>query len=260
MNGEYLYHFFPRKDRSPCRIMDVLEGIVGNGILLNKEVVEVGWEDHFGTGDPSTLELEQWRFCLTAIGSRTELKSHCKDFGPVGIGFSMRTILDLGGFPVFYVPAPDGTRSPLTQNDFNGVSLLYRLGEIQRILEHTSVRLLAEQSMGYDHANLLGAIRMMANITYPTTRLAADKKVYPNYYGQREWRLIKGMLGVHGLTETVFNGEKAYFLGSYGGTPMYKWVEHVVVDRDACSGADMLPEKIASIFKASGVETPLEII
>ena len=107
------------------------------------------------------------RFCLTAISNENELKTHANKFGLVGLKFEMDFIVKMGGFPIFYVPTPGSENAGI--EEYKGVSLLYRLADAQQIFEYI-IKHNVIQTNDVDSKNVLGAIKFLANICYPTQR------------------------------------------------------------------------------------------
>ena len=208
-----LYHFFPRKFESEEKTISIVESIFENGLFLSKELLTVNWKDVFAIGGlQRKLEAEQFRFCLTAITNDAELKAHSNKFGSIGIEFQEEFIVKIGGFPVFYVPTPQYENASI--EEYKGVSLLYRLADAQQILEYI-VKYKVVQTKDIDIENVLGAIKFLANICYPTQRILNSGSREANYYNQREWRIIHNLtpknvkIGYHDRCHTIvaFNNE-----------------------------------------------------
>lgn len=167
--------------------------------------------------------MDQHRFCLTAITHKQELIEHSNKFGCIGIGFSMGFIVRLGGFPVFYVPSPDHTSDD--DDRYKGISLLYRLAETQEILEAVIRRGIRSEDI--DMENVLGAVKFLANICYPTDRLVEERGNAVNYYNQREWRIIYGMVSEKA---DVLDKIDHYEVRAFENKPIIHFVEHIVVN------------------------------
>ena len=202
-----LYHFFPRKFESAEKIVSIVRSILENGLYLSKEMLRVNWPDmHAIGGLQRKLEAEQFRFCLTAITNETELNAHADRFGLVGLEFDMDLIVKMGGFPVFYVPTPRCENAGIQEH--KGVSLLYRLADAQQIFEYIIMNDVI-QTEDIDLKNVLGAIKFLANICYPTQRKPNLDSADVNYYNQREWRIIHHLtpenvrIGYHSNNHTI---------------------------------------------------------
>jgi hypothetical protein len=261
--SESLYHFLPRKGESEQEGLLILRSILKNGLLLNEETIHVGWKDEWKADGALDIpiHLKQYRFCLTAISEGNELIEHCKTFGSIGLEFNRNKIERLGGFPVFYIPGPDGKKIDFDKSDFIGVSLLYRLAEVQQILEDPVVKTRIGQYPQYDYWNILGSIRLLGNITYPTTRLESGKDNYPDYYGQREWRLIKGMLGPTAQPDLTEPGlEPPYFVTHIDKEHVSRLIEKVVVHGDSVTEPPDLVKGIKGIFDEHQLNVPVVII
>jgi hypothetical protein len=186
-----LYHFFPKKFESAEKIVSIVKSILENGLYLSREILRVSWQDmHAVGGLQRKLEAEQFRFCLTAITNKIELITHADRFGFVGLEFDMDFIIKMGGFPIFYVPTPKCENAGI--EEYKGVSLLYRLADAQQIFEYIITNDVI-QSEDIDLENVLGAIKFLANICYPTQRMPNSGSVDVNYYNQREWRIIHNL-------------------------------------------------------------------
>jgi hypothetical protein len=203
----YLYHFFPRKFESAEKTVSIVKSILENGLYLSRELLQVNWKDMYAiAGLQRKLEAEQMRFCLTAISNENELKTHANKFGLVGLKFEMDFILKIGGFPVFYVPTPGSENAGI--GEYKGVSLLYRLADAQQIFEYI-IRHNVIQSDDIDLENVLGAIKLLANICYPTQRKLGAGSEEAIYYNQREWRIIYNLtsdnvtMGFHSNNHTI---------------------------------------------------------
>ncbi|MBI3218418.1 MAG: hypothetical protein HYZ44_02805 [Bacteroidetes bacterium] len=205
--GEKLYHFLPRKFENEEKTISIVNSIFEHGFYLSKEILKVNWKDMFAIGKiQRTLEAEQFRFCLTAISNKKELAEHSIKFGLIGLEFNLDFILQIGGFPVFYVPTP--LNIDASAEEYKGVSLLYRLADAQQIFEHI-IKYNVIQSKDIDIKNVLGAIKFLANICYPTQRKRSSELGENNYYNQREWRVIYNLtaegvkIGSHNNIPTI---------------------------------------------------------
>lgn len=187
--SNYLYHFSPRKFESAEKTVSIVKSIFENGLFLSEETLRVNWKDVFAlNGAQRDLTAKQLRFCLTAITNSAELRAHAERFGLLGFEFEESVIVKIGGFPVFYVPTPGDQRAGI--EEYKGVSLLYRLADTQEILEYIITNKLL-QTDDIDIKNVLGAIKFLANICYPTQRKTErPDSTEINYYNQREWRII----------------------------------------------------------------------
>lgn len=218
-----LYHFFPRKARDRDTVLGVLRSIGNRGLFLTHENREVEWEDHFGL-KPRPLKINQYRFCLTAISHEEELIEHSREFGCIAIGFNVDFIVRLGGFPVFYVPSPDHASDD--KDRYKGISLLYRLAETQETLEFLIDKGITSQDI--DFKNVLGGIKFLANVCYPTNRLVeTESQKAVQYYNQREWRLIYGV--VSKKAEVLANGHH-YEVKTFDSKPIIQFVERVIIN------------------------------
>lgn len=209
----HLYHFFPRKFENIDRTVSIAKSIFENGFFLSKEILKVDWKDVYAIGGlQRKLEAEQFRFCLTSITNETELKTHSIKFGLMALEFEEDFIVKIGGFPIFYVPTPQNENASI--EEYKGVSLLYRLADAQQIFEYI-VRTNAIQTKDIDLENVLGAIKFLANICYPTQRKLNLGSKETNYYNQREWRIIYNLtpenvkIGYYNNNHTIeaFNNE-----------------------------------------------------
>ena len=222
--NNYLYHFFPRKFESEDKTVSVLESIIRNGLFLSKEILSVNWKDVYAIrGIQRKLEAEQFRFCLTAITNKTELKTHSSIFGSIGLEFQEDTIVKMGGFPVFYVPTPQFENA--CNEEYKGVSLLYRLADAQQVLDYV-IKNDVIQTKDIDLINVLGAIKFLANICYPTQRKRNFDSAEINYYNQREWRII------HNLTsENVKIGkhQNCYTVVAFNNEPIRNFITRIIV-------------------------------
>lgn len=208
-----LYHFFPRKFESAKKTLSISESILENGLYLSKEILKVDWKDRYAIGGlQRDLTAEQMRFCLTAITNEAELNTHACRFGCIGLEFDLELIVKMGGFPIFYVPTPKSEHADI--EEYTGISLLYRLADFQEILEY-----IVEKNIiltdDIDIKNVLGAIKFLANICYPTQRKPNSSAGEVSYYSQREWRIIKDLtsekvrIGQHlnNITIEAFNNK-----------------------------------------------------
>lgn len=218
---ESLYHFFPKRSQEFSPLY-VLQSIFENGIYLSTEKDSVPWKDFYGKRKDRELTYKQYRFCLTAISNREELINHSLTFGRVGLEFSSSFITKLGGFPVFYVPAP--TLESHDKEDYIGISLLYRIGEIQEILEY----IIKEKILftpDIDLENALGAIKFLGNICYPTHGSGSNDES-TNFYHEREWRII------YGLTPETVDVEKhegIYTIKTYCKEPIHRFIKKIII-------------------------------
>jgi len=220
----HLFHFFPRKFESEEKTIAIVKSIFENGPYLSKEKLEVNWKDLFAvSGIQRKLEAEQLRFCLTAITNDTELKSHSNTFGSIGLGFNEDFIVKIGGFPVFYVPTP--LTEDASKDEYKGISLLYRLADAQQILDYIIKHNLI-QTKDIDIENVLGAVKFLANICYPTQQNRNSNKKEANYYNQREWRIIYNLtpdnvkIGFH---------EDNYTIEAFNNEPLRNFITKIIV-------------------------------
>ena len=224
---DVLYHFFPRKHSSKSESLGVLKSILDNGLFLTFENIPVIWEDKFGIGNKRSLSIKQYRFCLTAITNHDELIDHCNKFGNIGLEFDLDFIIKLGGFPVFYVPSPHVNSTDI--REYIGISLLYRIGEMQEILEFIHRHKLFV-SPDIDIENVLGAIRLLGNICYPTTGSSTKNSAVYNYYNEREWRIIHGLTPPEISVNPVQYADKtAYAIKSLDNIPIHKFIKKIVI-------------------------------
>ncbi|WP_207061633.1 hypothetical protein [Motiliproteus sp. SC1-56] len=228
--GHLLYHCFCRSKRNSIDpAIDVLKGILKNGFFLVKEDPEVPWKDPCGCN--KSLQVRQYRLCLTSLNCESDLRDHCEAFGPVGIGFETEFIRALGGFPVFYLPAPIGNDEKDTE-DRIGVSLLYRLTELRTIMDKIKCLPNKYRSELYDHVEdigeLEGAIRFLGNILYFTDYTRQTDTLELRYYRQREWRLIAGLTSDHVRIDCV-KGSPYYILAEHDGKPIRNFIKEIVV-------------------------------
>nr|WP_319570124.1 abortive infection system antitoxin AbiGi family protein [uncultured Draconibacterium sp.] len=223
MRQEVLYHFFPRKSDDIDNAFLQLKSIINNGLFLTKEIIDVPWKDYYRKSRERKLAISQYRFCLTAISNREELISHSKEFGFIGIEFNIDFITQLGGFPVFYVPSP--LLESKTKEDYKGISLLYRIAETQEILEFILKNKIL-YSNDIDIENVLGAIRLLANICYPTHPKPDSKMCKSNYYNQREWRIIYGLTPENVI---VYKKEDFYVINSFYNKPFSHFIKKIII-------------------------------
>lgn len=248
---ETLYHFFSRKCHSPTETIKVLDSILTHGIRLTPEIVDVPWKDFFGKNN-RPLKIEQYRFCLTAASSSEELLLHSEKFGDIGIGFNSSFVLRVGGFPVFYIPTPNDESIDL--DEYRGVSLLYRISEAQELLEFLlSNRVLVSKDI--DIENVLGAIRFLGNICYPTQRLVSSSSRIVNYYNQREWRLIYGLISKNAQISKIDN---YYLIRRYDGNPIANYVTKVVVKETSGLLKQKYHRELRKLLKTLGLQIRLE--
>lgn len=228
MKEEVLYHFLPRKTTTRIETLDILGSIFKDGLFLTYEHIPVKWKDKYGTKSSRQLSIEQYRFCLTAITNKEELINHSSVFGNIGIEFSVNIIVKLGGFPVFYIPTPKYDNA--SKEEYIGVSLLYRLGEIQEILEYIySSKLITTNDI--DLENVIGSIKLLGNICYPTQRKIDSSQNEINYYHQREWRVIYGLTTPSVKTQSIiYEGNQAYSVNRYKNQPIHKFVNRIVIN------------------------------
>jgi Putative abortive phage resistance protein AbiGi, antitoxin len=224
-----LYHSFARSQAGEFGpALYVLKGIMREGFFLAREELKVPWRDPCG-GRHSLGEITQYRLCLTSLDSDAELRSHCEVFGPIAIGFKAEFIRNLGGFPVFYLPAPIGD-SEEDGDDRLGVSLVYRLAELRSVLERIRSLPTGYQSQIYsevqDVQELEGAVRFLGNILYFTDYTRQKDIQSLRYYRQREWRVIAGLTSDH---VRVQKGSSYYVLSEYQGLPIHRFIDDVVV-------------------------------
>jgi len=244
MSDEALYHFFPRKSKGKEETITILKSIFDNGLFLNKEILSVPWKDMYGKNKNRKLFIEQYRFCLTAVSNREELISHSEKFGYIGLEFSVDFITKLGGFPVFYVPSPSNETE--NEEEFKGISLLYRIAEIQELLEFViENKVIASKDI--DIENTLGAIKLLANICYPTKRKITGKQIISNYYNQREWRIIYGLTPEKVI---VNNNGTTYAIKFFDQTPIFKFISKIIIkpSLDNTSRDLWLKEKITDLL------------
>lgn len=223
MTSESVVHFFPRNGTAKVNVLSILDSILTNGLRLTYEVVPVKWKDYYGQGKTRQLKIEQFRFCMSAISNSEEMRDHSQKFGQIGVEFDTEFITKLGGFPVFYVPTPK--RSSNSKEDHIGVSLLYRIAEIQEILEYINDNRILESS-SIDLNNAIGAIRFLANICYPTERTVNDSNVPQSYYNQREWRIIYGL---ESDKTQIRQRSGSYELFGYDNVPLKKFIKRILL-------------------------------
>jgi len=243
MSNETLYHFFPRKFIDIDSVMNILESMFENGIFLSKETLNVPWKDHFGKNLNRVLHSEQYRFCLTAITNNEELINHSQKFGCIGIEFDTNFIAKLGGFPVFYVPAPHLESNDT--DDYKGISLLYRIADAKELLEYIiENKILVSEDI--DIENTLGALRFLGNICYPTQRKTSNSE--SNYYAQREWRIIYGLTSKKAVIKKY---NENYTLSAFDDIPIYNFINKIIVHNFNQSNSNtliVLQEKIKQLL------------
>lgn len=241
--NNYLYHFFPRKFENEDNTISILKSIFENGLFLSKEILSVNWQDVYAIGGlQRKLEAEQFRFCLTAINNETELITHSSKFGSIGLEFQEDIIVKIGGFPVFYVPTPQYENASI--EEYKGVSLLYRLADAQQILDYI-IKNNVIQTKDIDLKNVLGAIKFLANICYPTQRKRNFDSAEVNYYNQREWRII------HNLTSEnvkIGNLENCFTIVAFNNKPIRNYITKVIVFKNH----DMSEKICQSIYSRIG--------
>lgn len=244
---ESLYHFFPRSDRSEKNILEILESIFNDGIRLTHEVIPVPWKDYFGKTNRNLI-IDQYRLCLTTVSNLSELIDHSKAFGSVGLEFSIDHVMRIGGFPVFYVPTPK--KNSTDKEDFKGISLLHRIAEAQEILEYIGKKKLHSEEIDID--NVIGSIKFLGNICYPTNRITSKNFGQSNYYKQREWRII------YGLTSELVDIEMKlnfYLLKSFNQRKIIEYVKRIVVLDNA-----NLAKAIYSLIKKNSLNIKVDLI
>jgi len=214
--------------------LDILEKILNSGILLTPEHIHIPWDDPYGSGKASELDIVQHRFCLTALNNNEQILHHSDTFGPITIGFPADIVRKLGGFPVFYLPSPTiESDKGIEYFDKIGISLLYRLAEIRAILEtinqlpdNFKSKLIAHTS---DFDNTLGAIRFIGNILYLTDNLKKDTDEL-RYYRQQEWRIIAGLSSEDiKMSVTGYNGSVAYIISALGKRSISEFIHEITV-------------------------------
>lgn len=220
------------------------------GLYLSKEKIDVPWKDYFGNRDRE-LSIHQYRFCLTAISTNLELKEHTEKFGPIGIEFEIDFAVKLGGFPVFYVPTPGVDSSD--QEDFKGISLLYRIADAQEVLEALN-REGVFISKDIDLHNVLGALKFLGNICYPTQRILKNESGKSNYYGQREWRLIYGLLSQKAVVSPM---NDFYVLSSFDDKSILEYATKIVIGENG-ETQDKIYEVISKEVLSQGLKINIE--
>jgi len=257
MNAESLFHFFPRKYLSVDNTLGILKSIFDNGLFLTKEIIPVHWRDYYGLNRSRRLKIEQYRFCLTAITNKEELLNHSEVFGHVGLEFDTGVITKLGGFPVFYVPSPGLDSEDI--EEYKGISLLYRIAEIQELLEFVHSNKLL-RSPDIDIENMLGAIKTLSNICYPTNRQPGPAGEKKNCYNQREWRIIYGLTPESVLVEKV---QENFSIRSFHALPIHTLIKKIVLcgspglDGNAIS---TLWEEVNTLVANYGLRIPVAIL
>lgn len=254
--SNHLYHFFPRKFENKEKSISIVTSIFENGPFLSKEKLEINWKDPYAVnGLQRKLDAEQMRFCLTAISNDTELKAHSNKFGSIGLEFNEEFIVKIGGFPVFYVPTP--LTEDASKDEYKGISLLYRLADAQQIFEYIIKHNLI-QTKDIELENVLGAIKFLANICYPTQQSRNLNKIQVNYYNQREWRIIYNLtpanvkIGYHENNHTIeaFNDE-----------PLRNFITKIIVFKNPNISEEIcqcILKKIDSLIKLYGMKCELE--
>jgi hypothetical protein len=173
--------------------------------------------------------------------------------------FNAEVIRSLGGFPVFYLPAPFAS-DPQDRVGSAGVSLLYRLAEVQDVLRKIrdlprKYRRRVEGDVA-DFENLEGAMRFLGNILYMTDYLRRGDADELRYYRQREWRVIAHLSAEDvSMTDVVVEGRWGVLLSHYRGQPLADLVEEVAV-----VGDDVLAERIEQIVRRERPGLPVRLI
>jgi hypothetical protein len=256
MKQESLYHFFPNRFHGANDPVSILKSMIDNGIYLSFEPRSVPWKDFYAKGQQRKLDLNQNRFCLTAISNVDELKYHSSTFGKVGLEFSTEFIVRLGGFPVFYVPTP--SLSSVEKEDYVGISLLYRIGEAQELLE--KLIKIGATSPEIDIENTLGAIRFLGNICYPTRGADSGDSGGMNFYHEREWRIIHSENHKNGLVEE-HNGNIA--IKTYKDQPIHRFINRIVIcngDHENSIKSKTLSIDIKQLLENYNLDIPVAII
>jgi len=252
----HLYHFFPRKFEGVEETVSIVRSILENGLYLSKEMLHLNWKDiHAVSGRQRKLEAEQFRFCLTAISNEVELKDHADRFGAVGLEFNMDDIVRMGGFPVFYVPTPK--RENASIEEYNGISLLYRIADAQQIFEYI-VEHKVIQTNDIDLINVLGAIKFLANICYPTQRKPNSGSADINYYKQREWRIIYNLTSKNVTIGKHFNN---YTIQAFDNIPIRNYITSISIakNKDISQEAyDCLFNAMAELMHQYGLKCELD--
>lgn len=188
--ARFFYHSFPR-DGGPdasARALATLQSVIERGLLLTPERLEFREELSNGGLSPPWYVMQK-RISFTELETR-ELPRHALTFGSFSLEWDIKTLIEMGAIPVFYVPL----RSTAGAVDGFASAMLARLGEIQTLLERVeSLRdapnVLRELQAGIQPASVLvNALRTIAGYFYPT-----DHPEYTSllgYYRQREWRLL----------------------------------------------------------------------
>lgn len=267
-----LYHCFPRKrQRIPAvaaaeweQAKAIFSSILDDGLYLTEEIIRIPWDDPFGHHKSTETDIIQYRFCLTSLSEDDDLRGHCQVFGHLGIGFGLDDIRQLGGFPVFYLPAPSANASKSADRlQFTGVSLLYRLAEIRSVLEAVNrlpprLRPIQQHLMANvaDYDNLMGAIRFLGNMLYFTDHLQEHDAAELRYYKQREWRIIAGLGAEKAVTEEVQLGQKtAYALRALGRQPVRELIQEVVL-----CGSPAQQRELEAILQQRRMKTTVRMI
>lgn len=253
MNQESLFHFFPRKDESRSGTLSILHSILSEGIHLTKETIPVKWQDYYGKNRNRKLKIEQFRFCLSAITNKNELRDHSDKFGCIGIEFDTDFVMRLGGFPVFYVPTPK-TKSTLKEEHI-GISLLYRIAEIQEVIEHINEHNVLK-SPDIDLNNVIGAIKFLANICYPTERTVNEGSKPISYYNQREWRIIYGL---ESDKTTIRDIGDRFLLVSYENIPLGNFIRRIILNNES-SNNQLSVRDIEEVLKSNNLKIKVEIL
>jgi hypothetical protein len=222
----YFYHSFPRRFRKDTgeeleNGLKILKSIHDIGFILTPEITE--WQEPLDDGTLSKpWKVIQKRCCFTEL-SPNELEKHTKSFGCFSLEFNARTIRQLGGIPVFYLPKPTDEDVGL---ESLASALIARTGEIQKVLNRLS-ELSEHIGKNPDKSQLLGVgkdgnkaffrtslggtedvLSLITRDTQPINILRNALRVitgffYPAedfrytgilaYYQQREWRFVANM-------------------------------------------------------------------
>ncbi len=223
----YFYHSFPRRGADDLTLdvkkgLAILRSMTKSGLLLTPEITE--WREPLSDGTLSKpWKVIQKRCCFTEL-SPFELIEHSKVFGCFALEFEIKTLRQLGGIPVFYLPRASEEDTGL---ESLAASLLARLGEIQVLLNRLadleelvgktnnkkeilsvkkSAQVLgptrctvggAEDLIAFLRADaqpiqiLRNALRAWSSFFYPAEDLTYTDLL--GYYRQREWRIIANM-------------------------------------------------------------------
>jgi hypothetical protein len=251
MSTPKLYHFFPKRSSGLSEPLRVLRSFLESGLYLTEEKIIVPWEDRYGRRSKANeLQIHQFRFCLTSISNTEELLRHALAFGCIGLEFSFEFIIKLGGFPVFYVPSP--TLDNPDAEEYKGISLLYRIADIREVIEYIVAerRILAPE---IDFNNLLGAIRFLGNICYPTNETDGG-----SFYNEREWRIIYGMTSRLAQVE-----EQAHYysIRSYNDKPIHQFIDRIVlcVENNPLE-LEQLYHQVSHAVSEYSLNIPIEIL